>query len=69
MKRLNMSYKQAFGALYAISKFLDLKDEESLSMEFLPDDEYARGFRAGQSSLIDSITTIMNRYQSREATE
>ena len=65
MKRLDMSYKQAFGALYAISNYLDENDEYALNLEVRS--EYERGFRAGASSVIDGITRIVNKYQSKGA--
>lgn len=63
MDRLLMNTKQAFGALYAIQKYLDSADEEVLNMEV--HDSYGRGVRAGSSDVIESITKIMNKYQSR----
>ena len=66
-KRLEMSPKQAFGALYKIDAYLDKKDSEVLSAQFpISDAAYERGYRAGASAVIDDITTIMEKYQSRE---
>lgn len=66
-RRLEMSPKQAFGALYKIDAYLDDKDSEVLCTQFLTSDAaYERGYRAGVSAVIDDITTIMKKYQSRE---
>lgn len=65
-KRLEMSPKQAFGALYKIDAYLDGKDGEVLDLQFSASDAYERGYRAGVSAVIDDITTIMKKYQSRE---
>lgn len=67
MERLKMSYKQAFGALYAIQKYLNEKDVEALSFTFTDcNQEYDRGLRAGRCEVIDAITRIMNDYQKRD---
>lgn len=66
MERLKMSYKQAFGALYAIQKYLNEKDAATLSYVFGDcGQEYDRGVRAGRCEVIDAITRIMNDYQKR----
>ena len=67
MERLKMSYKQAFGALYAIQKYLNEKDAEALNDIFEDrGHDYDRGLRAGRCEVIDAITRIMNDYQKRD---
>lgn len=64
MERLNMSYKQAFGAIYAISRYLDDKDENALRERFSPEvGEYNRGLRAGRCEVIEDVSRILKQYQ------
>ena len=61
-KRIAMTTKQAYGAIYALLRYLDAKDSETLSAQFDSDFEYNRGIRAGRSEVIDEVSSILNKY-------
>ena len=69
MPKLKMSVKQAFGALYAIEKYLDEADNRAVTMGIKPGDAYDRGYRAGMCKVVDAITKIINNYNTTQEAE
>lgn len=66
MTKLKMSVKQAFGALYAIEKYLDEADNHALASNIKPGDAYERGYRAGMCKVVDGITKIIDNYNATQ---
>ena len=62
MSRVAMTPKQAYGAFYALLRYLDEKDAETLSAQFDDNLEYNRGIRAGRTEVIDEVSAILNKY-------
>lgn len=61
--KLNMTFKQAIGAIYAIDKALSELDDKALNHAFDPEaGEYNRGFRAGICYAVEQITPIIDKY-------